>query len=299
MGQALRRPWAVKESHRKGSFMERQVKKEKSREDIERERRLKNTLSKIKHTVLIISGKGGVGKTTVAVNLAYRLAEGGSKVGILDIDFHGPNIAKMLGIEGKTLIATQDGIAPLAVTPTLHAVSIALILQEQDKAVIWRGPLKMVTIRQLLSDVNWGEIDYLIIDSPPGTGDEPLSVCQLIPDLDGVVVVTTPQDVAILDARKSVVFAKEVNVPVIGIIENMSGFTCPHCGVQLDLFSRGGGQKASEELGVPFLGSIPFELEMVRFGDEGKPYIHFKHDSETAKLMDGIVDRIKKSVGEK
>jgi len=192
--------------------MERQVKKEKSREDIERERRLKNTLSKIKHTVLIISGKGGVGKTTVAVNLAYRLAEGGSKVGILDIDFHGPNIAN---------------------------------------------------------------------------------------DLDGVVVVTTPQDVAILDARKSVVFAKEVNVPVIGIIENMSGFTCPHCGVQLDLFSRGGGQKASEELGVPFLGSIPFELEMVRFGDEGKPYIHFKHDSETAKLMDGIVDRIKKSVGEK
>lgn len=278
--------------------MERQEKTERSKQDIERDERLQDTLSKIKHTVMIISGKGGVGKTTVAVNLAYRLAESGTKTGILDIDFHGPNIAKMLGIEGKTLIATQEGIAPLAVTPTLHAVSIALILQEQDRPVIWRGPLKMHTIRQLLSDVRWGELDYLIIDSPPGTGDEPLSVCQLMPDLDGVVVVTTPQDVAVLDARKSVVFAKEVIVPVIGIIENMSGFTCPHCGERLDLFSRDGGKKAAKELGVPFLGSVPIEPDMVRLGDEGKPYIHFKRDSETAKLLDGIVDKIKRSIGE-
>jgi ATP-binding protein involved in chromosome partitioning len=278
--------------------MERQEKTERSKQDIERDERLQDTLSKIKHTILIISGKGGVGKTTVAVNLAYRLAESGTKTGILDIDFHGPNIAKMLGIEGKTLIATQEGIAPLAVTPTLHAVSLALILQDQDRPVIWRGPLKMHTIRQLLSDVRWGELDYLIIDSPPGTGDEPLSACQLMPDMDGVVVVTTPQDVAILDARKSVVFAKEVNIPVIGIIENMSGFTCPHCGEPLDLFSRGGGKKASKELGVPFLGSIPIEPDMVRLGDEGKPYIHFKRDSETAKLLDGIVDKIKRSIGE-
>jgi ATP-binding protein involved in chromosome partitioning len=279
--------------------MEKQSTGEKSRERLEQEQRLKGTLAKIKHVILVISGKGGVGKTTVAVNLAYSLAEHGLKVGILDIDFHGPNIAKMLGIEGKSLIATEKGVAPHPVTSTLSAVSIALIMQDQDRPVIWRGPLKMGTIRQLLSDVSWGELDYLIIDSPPGTGDEPLSVCQLIPDLDGVVVVTTPQDVATLDARKSVVFAKEVKVPVIGIIENMSGFSCPHCGAQIDLFGRGGGEKASDDLGVPFLGRIPIEPEMVKLGDEGKPYIHFQQESETAKLMDGIVDRIKKNIGEK
>ena len=279
--------------------MEKQFTGEKSSEELEQEQRLKRTLSKIKHVILVISGKGGVGKTTVAVNLAYSLAERGLKVGILDIDFHGPNIAKMLGIEGKSLIATEKGVAPYPVTSTLSAVSIALIMQDQDRPVIWRGPLKMGMIQKLLSDVSWGELDYLIIDSPPGTGDEPLSVCQLIPDLDGVVVVTTPQDVAILDARKSVVFAKEVNVPVIGIIENMSGFSCPHCGAQIDLFSSRGGEKASDDLGVPFLGRIPIEPEMVKLADAGKPFIHFQRESETAKLMYEIVDRIKKNTEEK
>ncbi|MBN2322470.1 MAG: Mrp/NBP35 family ATP-binding protein [Spirochaetes bacterium] len=262
------------------------------------EKRLKENLKRIKHVVLVISGKGGVGKTTVAVNLAYSLSQGGSKTGILDIDFHGPNIAKMLGIEGKSLLATSEGITPHPVTPTLSAVSLALILQEQDRPVIWRGPLKMGTIRQLLSDVYWGDLDYLIIDSPPGTGDEPLSVCQLIPDLDGVIVVTTPQEVAILDARKSVMFAKEVNVPVIGVIENMSGLTCPHCGGKIDLFSTGGGEKAAYELGVRFLGRIPIEPEMVPLADAGKPFIHFRKESETAKLMDRIVDEIKNSLKE-
>jgi ATP-binding protein involved in chromosome partitioning len=260
--------------------------------------RLKRNLQRIRHVILVISGKGGVGKTTVAVNLAYSLASGGSKVGILDIDFHGPNIAKMLGIEGNSLLATKEGITPHPVTPTLSAVSLALILKEQDRPVIWRGPLKMGTIRQLLSDVDWGELDYLVIDSPPGTGDEPLSVCQLIPDLDGVVVVTTPQEVAILDARKSVMFAKEVNVPVIGVIENMSGLTCPHCGEYIDLFSTGGGEKAASELGVRFLGRIPIEPEMVKLSDAGKPFIHFRGESETAKLMRGIVKEIKKSLKE-
>jgi ATP-binding protein involved in chromosome partitioning len=272
--------------------MEKPVKSPQSIEEQEREKRLNTNLSKIKHPILVISGKGGVGKTTVSVNLAYGLAIKGYKVGILDVDFHGPNIAKMLGIEGKRLAATAEGIEPLEVIPNLKAVSIALIISEKDRPVIWRGPLKMGTIKQLLSDVNWGELDYLIVDSPPGTGDEPLSVCQLIPTLSGVIVVTTPQDVAILDSRKSVMFAKELSVPVLGIIENMSGLTCPHCGNRIDLFSKNGGKKASQELSVPFLGKIPIEPDMVKLADEGKPFIHFKNKTATAKIMDEIVDAI-------
>jgi ATP-binding protein involved in chromosome partitioning len=276
--------------------MEKPVGGPKSTEEQEREKRLTTNLSKIKHPILVISGKGGVGKTTVSVNLAYRLAIKGYRVGILDVDFHGPNIAKMLGIEGKRLAATAEGIEPLEVIPNLKAVSIALIISEKDRPVIWRGPLKMGTIKQLLSDVNWGELDYLIVDSPPGTGDEPLSVCQLIPTLSGVVVVTTPQDVAILDSRKSVMFAKELSVPVLGIIENMSGLTCPHCGNRIDLFGKNGGKKASQELSVPFLGKIPIEPDMVKLADKGKPFIHFKNKTATAKIMDEIVDAIETSL---
>ena len=276
--------------------MEKPAMREQSTEEQEREKRLKENLSNIKNTILIISGKGGVGKTTVSVNLAYGLATKGYRVGILDVDFHGPNTAKMLGIEGKQLTATAQGIEPLAVIPNLKAISIALIIREKDKPVIWRGPLKMITIKQLLSDVNWGELDYLIVDSPPGTGDEPLSVCQLIPGLSGVIVVTTPQDVAILDSRKSVMFAKELGVSVIGIIENMSGLTCPHCGNRIDLFSKDGGKKASQELSVPFLGKIPIEPEIVKLADEGKPFIHFKNKTGTAKVMDEIVHNIVNSL---
>jgi Mrp family chromosome partitioning ATPase len=276
--------------------MEKSTIREQSTEEQERERRLKEKLSNIKNTILVISGKGGVGKTTVSVNLAYGLATEGHRVGILDVDFHGPNTAKMLGIEGQQLAATAEGIEPLAVIPNLKAISIALIIREKDKPVIWRGPLKMITIKQLLSDVNWGELDYLIVDSPPGTGDEPLSVCQLIPGLSGVIVVTTPQDVAILDSRKSVMFAKELSVPVLGIIENMSGLTCPHCGNQIDLFSKDGGKKASQELNIPFLGKIPIEPEMVKLADQGKPFIHFKNKTRTAKVMGEIVKNIVKSL---
>ena len=261
-------------------------------ERIEQDKRLKERMSRVKHKLIVISGKGGVGKSTVAVNLAYGLAVKGNNVGILDVDIHGPNIAKMLGIEGKRLIGSDSGIEPMKVLPNLKAVSLALLFEDKDQPIIWRGPLKMVTIKQFLSDVDWGELDYLIVDSPPGTGDEPLSVCQLIPEINGAIVVTTPQDVAILDSRKSVVFAKELKMPVIGIIENMSGFICPHCKKEIDLFGTGGGEKSAHDLKVPFLGRIPIEPEMVKHGDLGKPFIHFKRQSQTANIIDEIINRV-------
>ncbi|MBL7156577.1 MAG: Mrp/NBP35 family ATP-binding protein [Candidatus Omnitrophica bacterium] len=264
----------------------------KDEERIEQENRLKERMFKIKYKLIVISGKGGVGKSTVAVNLAYGLAVKGNKVGILDVDIHGPNIAKMLGIEGKRLIGSESGIEPMEVLPNLKAVSLALLFENQDQPIVWRGPLKMVTIKQFLADVNWGELDYLIVDSPPGTGDEPLSVCQLIPDINGAIVVTTPQDVAILDSRKSVLFAKELKMPVIGIIENMSGFLCPHCKKEIDLFGMGGGEKSAHDLKVPFLGRIPIEPEMVKFGDSGQPFIHFKRQTQTANIMNEIMVKI-------
>jgi len=270
----------------------------KDEERIEQEKRLKERMLKIKYKLIVISGKGGVGKSTVAVNLAYGLAVKGNKVGILDVDIHGPNIAKMLGIEGKRLVGSESGIEPMEVLPNLKAVSLALLFENQDQPIIWRGPLKMVTIKQFLADVNWGELDYLIVDSPPGTGDEPLSVCQLVPDINGAIVVTTPQDVAILDSRKSVLFAKELKMPVIGIIENMSGFLCPHCKKEIDLFGMGGGEKSAHDLKVPFLGRIPIEPEMVKFGDSGQPFIHFKRQTQTANIMNEIVAKITKALNE-
>jgi len=266
--------------------------KDRKTQELEREKRLRDNILKIKHKLIVISGKGGVGKTTVAVNLAYGLANRGKKVGILDVDIHGPNIAKMLGIEGKRLAGSELSIEPIEVIPGLKAVSLALLSEDRDKPIIWRGPLKMIIIKQFLADVNWGELDYLIIDSPPGTGDEPLSVCQLIPDINGAIVVTTPQDIAILDSRKSVLFAKELKVPFIGIIENMSGFICPHCKKDIDLFGIGGGEKAAHDLKVPFIGRIPIEPEIVKLGDSGQPFIHFKKETQTAKIMNEIIDKI-------
>ena len=266
--------------------------KDRKTQELEQEKRLKNNLAKIKNKLIVISGKGGVGKTTVAVNLAYGLATKGNRVGILDVDIHGPNIAKMLGIEEKRLMGSELGIEPIEVLPGLKAVSLALLLEDRDQPIIWRGPLKMITIKQFLADVNWGELDYLIVDSPPGTGDEPLSVCQLIPDINGAIVVTTPQDVAILDSRKSVLFAKEFKVPFIGIIENMSGFICPHCKKEIDLFGTGGGEKSAQDLKVPFLGRIPVEPEIVKSGDSGQPFVHFRNETPTANIVDGIINKI-------
>jgi ATP-binding protein involved in chromosome partitioning len=268
-------------------------------EYLEQEKRLKEKMTKVKHTFIVMSGKGGVGKTTVAVNLAYALSIIGNKVGILDIDLHGPNIAKMLGIEKQSIFALEFGIEPVEVSRDLKAVSIALLGYNPDQPIIWRGPAKAAVIRQFLSDVNWGDLDYLVIDSPPGTGDEPLSACQLIPNVSGIIIVTTPQDVAILDARKSVLFAQELKVPVVGIIENMSGFICPHCHVETDIFKKGGGEKAAQELNVPFLGRVPFQPEFVEFGDKGTPFVSFQHRSKSAEAFMGIVDKVKKFIGDR
>lgn len=254
---------------------------------------VKERMLKIKYVFVVMSGKGGVGKTTVSVNLAYALSLLGSQVGIVDIDLHGPNIAKMLGIEKKAIFACEFGIEPIEVNKNLKAVSIALTGYEPDQPIIWRGPVKSAIIRQFLADVNWGNLDYLIVDSPPGTGDEPLSACQLIPNVSGIVIVTTPQDVAILDARKSVLFAKEMKIPVVGIIENMSGFICPHCNKETDIFKKGGGEKAALELKVPFLGRVPFQPEFVDFGDKGTPFVSFNEKTKSAQAFITIVDKIK------
>ncbi len=262
---------------------------------MEQEKRLKEKMARVKHTFIVMSGKGGVGKSTVAVNLAYALSMTGKKVGILDIDLHGPNIAKMLGIEDKLILTHESGgIEPVEVSENLTAVSIALLGHDPDQPIIWRGPAKAGVIRQFLSDVNWGELDYLIVDSPPGTGDEPLSACQFIPDASGIIIVTTPQDVAVLDARKSVLFAHEIKIPVAGIIENMSGFICPHCQAETDIFKRGGGEMAAKELKVPFLGKVPFEPAFVEFGDKGTPFVSFRHKSRSAEAFTAIVEKIKK-----
>ena len=246
-------------------------------------------LTRIKHKLLVISGKGGVGKSTVAVNLAYGLASLGRSVAILDTDIHGPDIPKMLGAEGQSHVAhNSNRILPLD-AHGVHAVSLASFLPDRDAPVVWRGPLKVKAIQQFLSDVEWGSLDYLVVDSPPGTGDEPLSTCQLISHIDGSIIVTTPQEVALLDSRKCVRFSRMLNVPVLGILENMSGFVCPHCGNRVDLFKVGGGERAAKELGVPFLGRVPIDPNVVVEGDDGRPFIRDHSETEAGLALKDMV----------
>ena len=261
--------------------------------------KIKTNLSNIKHKIVVLSGKGGVGKSTVSANLAISLSEKGYNVGLLDADLHGPSIPKILGIEDKRPGASETGIAPVFALPKLKVMSMAFLLQDKDSPVIWRGPLKMGALKQFIGDVSWGDLDYLIIDLPPGTGDEPLSVAQLIPDSDGAVVVTTPQDVALVSVRKSINFVKKMNMPVIGIIENMSGFKCPHCGKAIDIFKTGGGQKASVDFNIPFLGDIPIDPEIVNTGDSGEPFMIKNAKSDAAKAFEKIIGNIEKIVNKK
>ena len=225
--------------------------------------------SQIKHKIAILSGKGGVGKSTVAANLALVLHETGKRVGLLDIDIHGPSIPRLLGLEGYAVQRTENGILPVELFDGFKVMSIAFLLENRDDAVIWRGPIKYNVIKQFLTDVEWGQLDYLIIDSPPGTGDEPLTIAQLLKDADGAVVVTTAQQIAINDVKKCINFCHRVNWPVLGVLENMSGFLCPHCNQKVDIFKIGGGKKMAEEMNVPFLGSIPIDPNIVNAGDDG------------------------------
>jgi ATP-binding protein involved in chromosome partitioning len=259
-------------------------------DDIREKLALQDTAGRIKHKIVVLSGKGGVGKSTVATNIAVALSLKKQKVGLMDVDIHGPSIPKMLGLEGHVLRGTETGLAPIIYSDNLRAMSVGFILRTQNDAVIWRAPLKHKLIRDFLTDVQWGELDYLVIDSPPGTGDEPLSVVQLLEDADGAVVVTTPQDVALIDVRKAITFCRQVKLPILGVVENMSGFVCPHCGKTVDIFKAGGGEALASELEVPFLGRIPLEPKIVDAGDSGRPYLEFHRGSETAKAFNTVIE---------
>lgn len=258
---------------------------------------IKKNLGMIKHIIVVLSGKGGVGKSTVSTNLALSLSEKGYNVGLLDSDMHGPTIPTLLGLEGERVGQTSEGLIPIQATPHLKVLSMGFLIQNKDDPVIWRGPMKMGALKQLIGDFNWGSLDYLIIDLPPGTGDEPLSIAQIIPKITGSIIVTTPQDVALVSVRKSITFVKKLNIPVVGIIENMSGFTCPHCGKHIDIFKTGGGEKAAKDFNVPFLGSIPLDPHIVETGDKGSTML--EKDAVITKSFEIIVKNVEKFVKEK
>jgi len=249
-------------------------------------------MASIGHKIVVLSGKGGVGKSTVAVNLAVQLAVAGKRVGLLDIDIHGPSVPKLLGLEGKRPGAAPTGISPVKAGPNLVVMSIGFMLSSDQAPIIWRGPLKMGAIKQFLKDVEWGELDYLIVDSPPGTGDEPLSIIQLIGQADGAIIVTTPQELALSDVRKCITFCRRLGLGVLGVVENMSWLTCPHCGKRIDVFKTGGGRKMALEMGVPFLASIPLEPEIVDRSDRGQPLLTGESATPAGQAFGNIVERI-------
>lgn len=229
---------------------------------------IEKNLSRIGKKILVMSGKGGVGKSTVASYIALLLSEKGNKVGLLDVDLHGPSIPNLINIQGGLDMSEKEKVRPYKFSENLSIVSMGMLLGEPDTAVIWRGPLKISAIRQFISDIEWGDLDYLVVDSPPGTGDEPLTVAQTIPDAEALIV-TTPQEVSLADVRKSINFCRQVNMNIIGTIENMSGFICPHCGEKVDIFGKGGGVKMASQMGVPMLGEIPIDPEVVSASENG------------------------------
>jgi len=251
--------------------------------------KLSENLGRIKNKIVVMSGKGGVGKSTVAVNIALALSLAGKKVGLLDVDVHGPSVPRLLSLTGEQAHIEKDYIEPVPWSKNLWVMSLGFLMPDQDEAVIWRGPVKMGLIRQFLQNVAWGDLDYLVVDCPPGTGDEPLTVMQLLGKEALAVIVTTPQQVAIDDVRRSVTFCKRMGNPVLGVVENMSGFICPDCGKRHDIFKAGAGEQMAMDTGVPFLGRIPVDPELARSGDEGFAYVKVYPESETSKTMREII----------
>ncbi|OGL47149.1 MAG: chromosome partitioning protein ParA [Candidatus Schekmanbacteria bacterium RBG_13_48_7] len=258
----------------------------------EEERIIQRRMARIKHKLLILSGKGGVGKSTVSANIAMALASQGKSVGLMDIDVHGPSIPRLFGLVGVPGQGEDNTILPVIYNRNLKVISMGFFLPNRDDAVIWRGPMKHTLIKQFLQDVDWGDLDYLVIDSPPGTGDEPMSIASFIGSQLHALIVTIPPELSLEDVRKSINFCKKVSLKILGVVENMSGFICPHCGNSVEIFKKGGGEKMAHEMGVPFLGSIPIEPKMVISCDNGTPYIHQYPDSPTAKAFNEILKPI-------
>ncbi|MBN1140499.1 MAG: P-loop NTPase [Deltaproteobacteria bacterium] len=262
-----------------------------SDKDFEERQKLQSRLCRIRHKIVVLSGKGGVGKSTVAVTIATALTMLGKRVGLLDIDIHGPSIPTLLGLEGKPINDSEQGLLPVELG-AMKVMSLGFLLKSPDDAVIWRGPMKMGVIKQFLKDTVWGDLDYLIVDSPPGTGDEPLSVCQLIGTLDGAVIVTTPQKVAAVDVRKSITFCRQLKVPILGVVENMSGFVCPKCGEVTQILPSGGGRTIADDMKVPFLGAIPIDPKIAEAGDRGQAFIECYSSTPTAEIMRAVIEPI-------
>jgi Mrp family chromosome partitioning ATPase len=313
------------DSKEAGANPQQQKQMEQAYAQMKRKMALQEIGRKIKHKIMVLSGKGGVGKSTVSTGLALSLAQQGHSVGILDIDITGPNVPKMMGLDGRRLHVEEGRIHPAQGHLGVKVISMAFLLEDEDTPVVWRGPIKLGAIQQFIGDVEWGELDYMIIDFPPGTSDEPLTVAQSLPDIDGMVIVTTPQDVALLDSRKSITFSESLKVPVLGVVENMSGYTIKgkanpsseltiagpggkshkvssdadgNFSVTLDIFKEGGGKDTAEEFGVPFLGALPFDPGFVRGGDDGVHRIVSEPEGESAKAFAKVVDAIVGQIGE-
>ncbi len=253
---------------------------------------LSNRMAMIKRKIMVMSNKGGVGKSTVTTNLGVSLAEMGYKVGIADADIHGPNIPKMLGVEGGRLTDDENGINPLSINDNLKVVSLAFLIESPDQPVAWRDTAKYDYLRELVGSINWGELDFLLADLPPGTGHEPITMIELMGNVDGAIIVTTPQDVALLDAKKAILFARDSDIRVLGVVENMSILTCPHCNKEIDVFKSGGGERMAEKMSVPFLGRIPLDPEIASRCDEGKAFVTAKNeDSNNAVIFKEIAKK--------
>lgn len=265
----------------------------------EQTERIADRMEHVGHVILVLSGKGGVGKSTVAANLAYTLADHGNMVGLMDADLHGPTIPLLTGVTGEMARGTTESMEPVQAAPNLSVMSIGFLTAEPDQPTIWRGPLRGGVLRQFLGDVEWGNRDFLVIDLPPGTGDEPLTLAQSIPNADGAIIVTTPQEASLSDCRKAINFAHKVNLPVLGVIENMSGFVCPNCGERTDVFSTGGGERMANQQNVPFLGRVPLAAEIVALSDAGKPLISDEAPEAVRDAWQEIVDALMDQIRER